>query len=143
MNHVVRYMKLPFKEKLALAEAFFLLISIKLMIILFPLRWYKKLLGDQNINADYTPDNLAITIILCVSRTIARSRKIIPWKNQCLTEAITAKLLLRRRGVNSTLYLGVNRDNNKMTAHAWLCCGNLFVTGKRGMEKFTVVSSFS
>jgi hypothetical protein len=143
MNLVVRYVKLPFKEKLVLAEASFFLISIKFLILLFPLRWYKNLLGDQNINADYTPDKLAITIILCVSRAIARSKKIIPWKNQCLTEAITAKLLLRRRGVNSTLYLGVNRDNNKMTAHAWLCCGKLFVTGKRGMEKFTVVSSFS
>lgn len=143
MSRVVRYLKLPLKEKWILVEATFLLIIIKGMILLFPLRWYKGVLGVQNAATDFTPDSLAMKVILCVSRAIVRSRKVIPWKNQCLTEAITAKLLLRRRGVNSTLYLGVNRDNNTMTAHAWLCCGQLFVTGKRGMEKFTVVSSFS
>lgn len=143
MRRVVKYVKLPLKEKMALAEATFFLIMIKVMILLFPLRWYKNMLGVQNKNRDFAPDLITMHVISLVSRAIARSRKIIPWKNQCLTEAIAAKLLLRRRGVVSTLYLGVNRDNNKMTAHAWLCCGKLFVTGKRGMEKFTVVSSFS
>lgn len=143
MNRIVRYLKLPLKEKWALTEATFFLIIIKGMIMLFPLRWYKNLLGVQNATLNFTPDNLTMKVILCVSRAIVRSRMIIPWKNQCLTEAITAKLLLRRRGVKSTLFLGVNRENNKMTAHAWLCCGAVFVTGKRGMEKFTVVSSFS
>lgn len=143
MWRIVKYVQLPFKEKLLLIEATFFLFFIKMMIMLFPLRWYKSILGVQNMRSEFLPDSAALRIILIVSRAIVRSRKIIPWENQCLTEAITAKILLRNRGVKSTLFLGVNRENNNMTAHAWLCCNNVFITGKRGMEKFTVVSTFS
>jgi hypothetical protein len=42
------------------------------------------------------------------------------------------------------MFLGVNKDEEKnLTAHAWLKCGEIFITGKRGYQKFTVVSSFT
>jgi len=66
-----------------------------------------------------------------------------PWKSNCLPQAITGKRMLQRRGLRSTLYLGLTRDPaGKVTAHAWLRCGNVYVTGGRGLQ-FTVVGSFA
>jgi hypothetical protein len=52
--------------------------------------------------------------------------------------------MLGRRNVQSTLYLGLAKDEkDQMVAHAWVRCGNKIVTGKAGMERFTVVACFS
>jgi hypothetical protein len=48
--------------------------------------------------------------------------------------------MLRRRGIRSTLYLGVARD--PITAHAWLRVGALNVTGGQDVARYAVVASF-
>ena len=67
-----------------------------------------------------------------------------PWECKCLVQAITGKMMLRRRGVPSSLFLGVRKnESGGLEAHAWLKCGDVFVTGEPGHETFTVVSSFT
>jgi hypothetical protein len=51
--------------------------------------------------------------------------------------------MLNRRHIDSTLYLGVAKEKGSLIAHAWLRCGSRYVTGKEGVEKFTVVSTFA
>lgn len=69
-----------------------------------------------------------------------------PWESTCLVQALAATTLLRRRGIDSTLYLGVARDRaapNAITAHAWLRCGDLTVTGADEQGRYTPVASFA
>ncbi|MBI9036372.1 MAG: lasso peptide biosynthesis protein, partial [Bacteroidales bacterium] len=33
--------------------------------------------------------------------------------------------------------------DEQLKAHAWVRCGNIIVTGKKGMTKFTVVGTFT
>ncbi|MGD8781902.1 MAG: lasso peptide biosynthesis B2 protein [Ignavibacteria bacterium] len=54
----------------------------------------------------------------------------------------TEKLILKKRNIPSTLYLGVKKDDNKMEAHAWLRIGDKIITGKNVSEDFTVISYF-
>lgn len=64
--------------------------------------------------------------------------------SKCLVRAIAAMKMLHRRQIESTLYLGTARDESKkMIAHAWLRSGRYYVTGKEGMERFTVVGKFA
>ncbi|HEX8122860.1 MAG TPA: lasso peptide biosynthesis B2 protein [Solirubrobacteraceae bacterium] len=63
-----------------------------------------------------------------------------PWRSKCLEQAIAGKLMLRRRGVPSTMYLGVKRD--PFEAHAWLRAGGATVLGGAGAERFAVLASF-
>ena len=49
--------------------------------------------------------------------------------------------MLRRRGIPSTLYLGMTRD--PVAAHAWLRVGDTNVTGGRDVERYAVVASFA
>ena len=55
-------------------------------------------------------------------------------------------VMLSRRGINATLYLGVAKNENgpeAMDAHAWLRCGGVILTGAGGVERFSAISSFS
>ncbi len=68
----------------------------------------------------------------------------LPWQAKCLAQAVSAKWMLQRRGLASTLYLGVDHGQEKwLEAHAWLCCGAEIITGERQHERFQVIASFT
>lgn len=66
------------------------------------------------------------------------------WESKCLVKAIAALKMLERRQIESTLYLGMARDESgKMIAHAWLRSGPFYITGEEGMERFSVAGKFA
>ncbi|MCU5435197.1 lasso peptide biosynthesis B2 protein [Bacillus mobilis] len=66
------------------------------------------------------------------------------WESKCLVSAIAGMEMLKRRQIESTLYLGTAKDKDgKMLAHAWLRSGPFYITGAEEMERFTVVSKFA
>lgn len=66
-----------------------------------------------------------------------------PWESKCLVRALTAKKMLNRRSLPCTLYMGVAlEDNGEMAAHAWLRCGNVFVSGGDGSRQFTITTIY-
>ncbi len=71
-----------------------------------------------------------------------------PWRSSCLVQVLAAQQLLRERAIPGAFYIGaVPGDGTSGTvgleAHAWLKCGDLFITGEAGHARYTVVSSFS
>lgn len=67
-----------------------------------------------------------------------------PWRCMCLEQSVAAKMMLRRRGIASTLYLGVARDSGEsIQAHAWLRSGSAYVTGGETRSLYTIVSTFA
>lgn len=67
-----------------------------------------------------------------------------PWRSKCLEQAITAQALLKRRGLESTLYLGIARDETGDAApHAWLRSGAVHVTGGAHVDHYAVVASYA
>ncbi|MBQ9118858.1 MAG: lasso peptide biosynthesis B2 protein [Lachnospiraceae bacterium] len=64
------------------------------------------------------------------------------WESKCLVRALTAQRLLRKKKIETTLYLGCGLEKDgTMIAHAWLRCGRLFVTGGDG-QGYAVVDKF-
>ena len=63
---------------------------------------------------------------------------------QCLDQAIAAKIMLARRGIATTVYFGVNSDENgqrqPMPGSQW---GTYYVTGGRTRGRFAVINSFA
>ena len=47
----------------------------------------------------------------------------------CLEKALAGKWMLRRRGISSTMYVGMARDGEKFVAHAWLVGEGQTLTG--------------
>ena len=79
-----------------------------------------------------------------VSWAVRRASGLTPWPSVCLPQAMTAKALLRRQGITSTLYLGAAlNEHQSLMGHAWLRCGPLYVTGGPGHQHYGVVASFA
>ena len=81
-----------------------------------------------------------------VSWAIDAAGRRTPWKSTCLVRALAAHAMLHRRGISSTLYLGVDPGSGPartLDAHAWLRSGTCVVTGGEVMDRFTPVASFA
>lgn len=64
---------------------------------------------------------------------IATAARHVPWRADCLIQAMAAKAWLRRRGLAGDFYLGVAKDaRGAFAAHAWLRSGDVVVTGDCG-----------
>jgi hypothetical protein len=54
--------------------------------------------------------------------------------------------MLLARGIGGTVFIGADTADEQgepgFSAHAWLMCGEAFVTGEGGYERFTVVAEF-
>jgi len=67
----------------------------------------------------------------------------VPWSAECLARAFAARTMLRRRGLPSTVYVGVAKDPDEtLASHAWLRCGDDVVTGAKGRHRFRVITTF-
>ncbi len=67
----------------------------------------------------------------------------VPWRSDCFPQAIAAREMLRRRGYESTIHLGVDRiDRENIAGHAWLSCNGTVVTGGETMDRYSEVHRF-
>jgi hypothetical protein len=60
----------------------------------------------------------------------------------CLPRALAAHAMLRRRGIASKLCLGVARDGDEFTAHAWIEVGEQKIVGGEEAVAFTQIAAF-
>jgi hypothetical protein len=134
----------PLEQRLFLAAVLWLGLS-RLAILLFPFRWIAPYLGQSmTLTSEELPSGCRTIHISSIQWAIQTASRYAPWDCKCLVQAIAGKMLLRWRGIPSTIYLGVRRDENKyFAAHAWLRCGSFILTGKPGMEHYTIVATFA
>jgi hypothetical protein len=55
--------------------------------------------------------------------------KRVPWRSDCLVQALAARLWLERSGTEGVLRLGARRVDGGILAHAWLEVGGVPVSG--------------
>ena len=66
-----------------------------------------------------------------------------PWRAVCFQQGLTAQIMLRRRGVDSTLYFGAAPgDESGMEAHVWVRDGERDVVGVEEAKGFAVLARF-
>jgi hypothetical protein len=71
-----------------------------------------------------------------------------PWSSTCLVQVLAAQRMLQKRSIPGAFYIGAAPGNGApdkvgLAAHAWLKCGEQFITGEAGHQHYTVVSTFS
>ncbi|MGO4496755.1 lasso peptide biosynthesis B2 protein [Paenibacillus sp. 2RAB27] len=143
MNKVRVLISLDFKTKLLLFEALIYLGWARILVIL-PFSKVAPSLGtpmQETSNMKLETNRITLREI---ASAIDLMSKYTFWESKCLVRAIAGMKMLHRRQIESTLYLGAAKDESmKMIAHAWLRSGHYYVTGKEGMERFTVVGKFA
>jgi Transglutaminase-like superfamily len=60
----------------------------------------------------------------------------------CLSRALAAQAMLRRRGIGSSLCLGVARTGTSLAAHAWIELGQEIIVGGAEAPSFTRLVEF-
>lgn len=122
---------LPFKQKIMLPEALFLSAYYRFLILYKPFSMLSRKIGILGYE---TPSDANYHSIVHEVRAVVEAVcRHTPWESKCLVRALTAKKMLNRRGCPCTLYMGVKQTGDgMMDAHAWLRCGDIFVTGGKG-----------
>ena len=128
------------EDYLVFIEAWILLHVSKAIILFFP---FKKIAAKLGVSQVETPkDPIAGYQLSLVEISLKRAIKYTVHNSKCYDQALAAKFLLNRRQLPSTLYFGLSKEDNQLSAHAWVRCGDTIVIGKRGFEKYTPVAWF-
>ena len=79
-----------------------------------------------------------------VRRAIARVSHRLPWRSDCLVQAIAARRWLRRFGLETSLRIGApGKVSEPFEAHAWLMYGDESVTGGDTGDRVALFDSAS
>ena len=128
-----------------LLEASALFWTARLVILVLPFRWVRPVLGRTGAESPATVPEPILARARRVGWAVVRvSQLLSSSRGTCLPQAIAAQVMLRRRHIASTVYLGVLKEPDRtLNAHAWVRSGHLILTGRAGYEAFNVVSSFA
>ncbi|MGC9375050.1 MAG: lasso peptide biosynthesis B2 protein [Bacteroidales bacterium] len=140
---LIKYFNAPRLEKRLLRQTFYWLVVSFIWVRWLPLRWFSHRLGTfRKESADALQEGQE-ELIGKAQQALRRLKRRLPWKVKCFEEAITVKKSLKKYGIESTLYLGVKKDEEKkLKAHAWLKAGGRVVAGEKGHQAFTVVGFY-
>jgi hypothetical protein len=74
-----------------------------------------------------------------LSWAIAVAARHVPWRADCLIQAMAANRCLSRYGIRPEFFVGVDKKaGGALLGHAWLTCGDRLLTGP-GFERFHVI----
>ena len=135
--------KFSWRERGLLLESFFLLGIGRFLVIMVPFRRVAPHLGEINGSHPLIFQETDQEHVQQIARWVRFSSRFTPFTSNCFNKALAAHFMLRRRGLSSTLYLGVAKEGQNMEAHAWLISGEQIITGADVHERFTEVSHFT
>lgn len=115
---------------------------MRFKILKKPFNKLKEEMGKYNKESKEDVDLSEYKICNKVRWIVTTISKYTPWESLCLVQALTVQKMLKKRNISTTIYLGVNKLNNEMKAHAWIRCGKMYITGGNGTG-YATVAKFS
>lgn len=77
-----------------------------------------------------------------VTWAVETAGRYMPWAATCLTLALSAQILLLRRGHRALIHIGVAKgDGETFLAHAWVETGGEIIIGDHELERYTPLTS--
>jgi len=144
MPRLRSFLSLSAADRWLVVEAALFTALARMAILTLPFRWIAPWLGRHAESTNDTTEASGSPVPHRVGWAVKVASLHTPWQSKCLVQAIAARLMLGRRGMAGTIYLGLAKDpDGQMKAHAWLRSGDTIITGRGGMFGFTVLSSFA
>jgi len=138
-HYIQKFFKQDKLNRKYLLESLFFLGWSRFLIRVFHFKKIASFLQAKQ-KSTRTSDNDDIKKIAAAIKTMSSHTF---WKSNCLTQALTARFMLNRRGIKSVVYFGVVADEKDfLKAHAWVESNGMIVTGKKGMDSFKVIKKF-
>lgn len=126
-----RFRSLAHSDKLRFGAAVLLVPFLKVCLLTFGFKKTVKLLklfpGRQARKSGNTVARYRDLVKLCY--------EIFPFNGLCLPISLTFWWMLRREGIETTLYFGANKIKENLTAHAWIEYRGIPITPDRDDNK--------
>lgn len=131
------FLALDTADKIASLEAMGLLLYAKLLIANVPPRRWRSRFGTVARTGETSGD---VATVRRVRLAIMRALNNVPGAPNCLPQALAGRWMLQRRGIDSSLFLGTQRDETgRPRFHAWLKVGDEWVTGLCDEAQYTLL----
>jgi hypothetical protein len=128
-------------DYLLFVEAWCLLHLAKMIIVFMPFKKIASWIGQLQLESTYDLDSTDMPTK--IELAIRRACRYTLHESKCYDQALTAKVLLRQTRLPATIYFGLAKESDKqLIAHAWVRCGKSIISGRSGMEQFTVIVCF-
>lgn len=115
----------------------------RVQILLIKPKYLRKHWGEEGKESVPEETKAVYKYAASVGRIVDKICTKTSWESKCLVRALTAQKLLLRKDIHSTMYLGCKLEEGKMVAHAWLRCGEMYVTGGNGEQVgYAIVDKF-
>lgn len=146
LHRVRSFLRFPVREQWLMVQTFVLLGLARAAILRVGFGRLERLMGDRQTES---PRQLSEDQLLAAAQ-VARSLRVVsprtPWTSNCFPQALVGAFLLRRRGIEPTIYLGARIDRSVdagMAAHAWLRAGERYVAGGDGSKAYGTLIAYS
>lgn len=146
MKKVKSFLKLPIKQQWLFLNSFFLCGFARLAIKSLSYKTIARYFGQ------YTGKTIAIPILnlkqisqaIAIQKAIKKASQFTPWNSNCLTQAIVAKFWCRYYRIPYALYIGITKNNDVVSSHAWVVAGPIAITGGEAcFETYQVMLSYA
>jgi hypothetical protein len=147
---LIRFVQLGNSRRRLLVEAaiWLLLARLSLIFVAFPL--LARRLGTVVAPTDPRARDAASAhsreaagLAAEVGWAVTRAARHVPFKAVCLPQAMAARIMLSRRGIESVLHFGAKKGERKpLAAHAWLDAAGVKVTGYPVSDAFAEIACF-
>lgn len=127
-------------DYLLFMEAWLYLHLAKLFIIIFPFKRIAALIGNSQVES--SREIIEQEIVRNIEVVITRGIKYVFFSSKCYDQALATSFMLKRRKIASTIYFGLSKEGEQLSAHAWVRCGEKIISGRIGYERFTPVAWF-
>ena len=118
-----------------LIDALITVAAVRISLWLLPFRMVLRAVESHIPHLHRSDGEADVILITSAVNTVARR---IPGAT-CLTRSLAAKVLLARRGHQSTLHLGVALDGSVLSAHSWLESGGRAIIGAPEPGRFVTL----
>ncbi len=101
---------------------------------------FRNLSGRIGRKTATRPSSAAEVAVL--RRAVGAWSRRLPWRTMCFEEGLTAHWMLRRRGLQSTLYYGAATIDGVLKAHVWVRSSEMDVIGCENAGDYALLASF-
>jgi Transglutaminase-like superfamily len=136
-RRIRKLLELPAVDRHLLVRAWFLELAIRVGLWLFPFGQVRRRVAAVHPRPGAALRSDADQRIAWAVTSAARY---VPAAT-CLTQALAAKVLLTVAGREARLRIGVAKDGNRLSAHAWVEGNGRVIVGDHDLSRFTVLPS--
>lgn len=125
MKSVRKYTRLSVADRKLFREALRTMYGVAILLRFLPFQRIEKRFAKTRQDKAASK-----TELIQIRHAIRRASQLTPWKNTCLTETLTARKMLNRRGISSRAFLGMHKENGIAVPHASIFAGKIAIVPK-------------